>query len=88
MENYTTLSNSYPNSMPEEEQVIFGMNVERLRLAQNLSIAAFCRRADISRPTLYKIEKYDSDLQLRMMCKIARALNTSVISLLTPPPPQ
>lgn len=68
-----------------EEAVVLGYNVERLRKAQQMSITTFSQMAGISRPTLYKIESGTSDLKLSMLARIAKALDTTVVALLTPP---
>ncbi len=69
-----------------EEAYIFGYNVERLRRMANMSITTFARVAGISRPTVYKIEKGESDLQLSFMKKIADTLDVTVVELLSEPP--
>ena len=68
-----------------EEAVVLGHNVERLRKAQQMSMTTFAQMAGISRPTLYKIENGTSDLKLSMLARIAKALDTTVAALLTPP---
>lgn len=70
------------NAFPLEECVVFGNNVERIRTDEGLSITRFCEMAGISRPTLYKIERGESDPRLSMMVKIAKALGVSVEDLL------
>lgn len=68
-----------------EEAVVLGHNVERLRKAQQISMTTFAQMAGISRPTLYKIENGTSDLKLSMIARIAKALDTTVVALLTSP---
>ncbi len=76
------LKDSLIGPFPPEESVIFGSNVERIRIDEGLSITKFCQMAGISRPTLYKIERGESDPQLSMMVKIAKALGVSIEDLL------
>ena len=68
-----------------EEAVVLGYNVERLRKAQAMSMSRFSQVAGISRPPLYKIESGTSALKLSMLASIAKALDTTVAALLTPP---
>lgn len=70
---------------PLEECVTFGVNVQRLREEQGLSISKFGKMANVSRPTIYKIERGESDLQLSMMVKVAKALGVDVTDFLEPP---
>ncbi|WP_165062559.1 MULTISPECIES: helix-turn-helix domain-containing protein [unclassified Adlercreutzia] len=67
-----------------EEAITLGLNVARLRKEQSMSITTFAQVAGISRPTLYKIESGESDLKLSMITRVAQALDTSVLDLLTP----
>lgn len=69
-----------------EESYVLGYNVERLRKAQSINKTVFSTMAGISRPTLNKIENGMADLQLSVISRIARALGTTTLELLTPPP--
>ncbi len=69
-----------------EEAFIFGYNVEQHRRKANMNVTTFARLAGISRPTVYKIEKGESDLQLSFIKKIADTLGTTVVELLSEPP--
>lgn len=83
---------SFRGSMPGhatlglEEAYILGYNVERLRKLSNMDIAKFAQVAGIARPTIYKIERGESDLKLSYIRKLADALGVTVVDLLTPPP--
>lgn len=69
----------------QEEAVIFGTNVERLRLKQKLDVAKFAQMAGVSRPTIYKIERGECDARLSLVRKIADALGVTVQDLLRLP---
>lgn len=73
-----------PNCFPVEECVVFGCNVERFRLREDLSITRLCEMVGISRPTLYKIERGEGNPRLTMMVKIAKALDVTLEELLDP----
>ena len=69
-----------------EEAVVLGYNVERLRKDQALTKTMFANMANISRPTLNKVENGEAvNIQLSRLCRIAEALNVTVVDLLTPP---
>lgn len=82
------------SSLPEhaplglEESYILGYNVERLRIRAGMDISTFARVAGIARPTVYKIERGESNLKLSYIKKLADALDVSMIDLLTPPDPE
>ncbi|WP_165172607.1 MULTISPECIES: helix-turn-helix domain-containing protein [unclassified Adlercreutzia] len=87
----TKLLNTPHNPLPEhaslglEEAFVLGYNVERLRKLAHMDIATFAQVAGITRPTVYKVERGESNLKLSYLRKIADALDVSVIELLTPP---
>ncbi len=66
------------------ESIIFGGNVEHLRILQGMNRSVFSKVAGISRPTLYKIERGEADIKLSLMKRVADALDVSVVELLTP----
>ncbi len=70
---------------PLEESVLFGMNVEHLRKAQGLSKTKLSAMAGITRPTLNKIERGESDLKLSLMIRVAKALGVHFIDLFDVP---
>lgn len=71
--------------LANEDAVILGTNVERLREEAGFNISRFAARANISRPFLYDIESGIANPKLTDMQKIARALGVHVVDLLTPP---
>lgn len=71
--------------LANEDAVILGSNVERLRVEAGLNMSRFAARANISRPFLYDIENGVANPKLSDMQKVARALGTTVAELLTPP---
>ena len=71
--------------LADEDAVILGTNVERLREESGLGISTFARKANVSRPFLYKVERGESNPRLSDIQKLARALGVHVIELLTPP---
>ncbi len=72
-------------SLGLEEAFVLGYNVERLRKRAHMDIATFAQVAGITRPTVYKVERGESNLKLSYLKKIADALDVSVVDLLTPP---
>lgn len=72
--------------LAREDACVLAANVTRLRLKEHMDISTFARVAGITRPTVYKIERGESDLKLSYLRKVADALNVSVVELLTPPP--
>ncbi len=79
--------NSYDETsfVGSREAHILGYNVERLRKQANMDKARFAQMAGITRPTLYKIERGESDLKLSYIKKLSLALGVSVVELLSPP---
>lgn len=71
--------------LANEDAIILGSNVERLRVETGMNMSRFAARANISRPFLYDIESGIANPKLSDMQKIARALGTTVAELLTPP---
>ena len=67
-----------------EESVIFGSNVERMRIEQGISIQRFAMMVGLSRPTIYKIERGEMDPKLSVVRQVADALGTTVQELLAP----
>lgn len=71
-------------SLGLEEAVILGSNVERLRKSEGYTKTKLCLVAGLSRPTLNRIERGHPNAQLSEIRKLADALNTTVVDLLTP----
>lgn len=71
--------------LPLEEAVVLGYNVEHLRRAQGISKTVFAQMAQISRPTLDKIERGECNAKLSMLRHLADALSVPSVYLLTPP---
>ena len=71
--------------LANEDAVILGTNVERLRGEVGLNISEFAREANVTRPFIYKVESGLSNPRLSDMQKLARALGVHVVDLLTPP---
>lgn len=71
--------------LANEDAVILGTNVGRLREEAGLNMSRFAAYANISRPFLYDIESGIANPKLTDMQKIARALGVHVIDLLMPP---
>lgn len=67
------------------EAVVLGCNVERLRKQAGMDVATFARVSGLSRPTIYKVERGESNLKLSYIKKMADALDVSVAELLTFP---
>lgn len=80
-----TSFNPLPAQLGLEESYILGYNVERLRVQSRMDISTFAQVAGITRPTVYKVERGESNLKLSYLKKIADALGVSVVELLTPP---
>ena len=77
--------NPLPAQLILEESYILGYNVERLRVQSHMDISTFAQVAGIARPTVYKVERGESNLKLSYLKKIADALDVSIVELLTPP---
>ncbi len=73
-------------SLGLEEAYILGYNVQRLREQANMGVTMLARVVGMSRPTIYKIEKGKSNPQLSFIKKLADALDTTVVELLSEPP--
>ncbi len=71
-------------SLGLEEAYILGSNVERLRCAENYSTLKLSLVSKLSRPTVIKIQKGHPNVKLADIRKLADALDTTVIDLLTP----
>lgn len=73
-------------SLNVEEAYVLGHNVNRLRRLARMDKKTFAQVAGITRPTLDKIERGESDLKLSYLRKLADALDVRVVDLLTPAP--
>ena len=62
----------YPGSVRETES--FGQRLRDARLRRRFSMETVCIRADISRPTLYKIEKGDPSVAFGHYLQVLRVL--------------
>ena len=62
----------YPGSVRETES--FGQRLRDARLRRRFSMETVCIRADISRPTLYKIEKGDPSVAFGHYLQVMRVL--------------
>ncbi|MCK5826394.1 MAG: helix-turn-helix domain-containing protein [Desulfuromusa sp.] len=62
----------YPGSVREIES--FGQRLRDARLRRRFSMETVCIRADISRPTLYKIEKGDPSVAFGHYLQVLRVL--------------
>ena len=62
----------YPSSARELEEL--GMRLKDARLRRRFSMETVCSRADISRPTLYKIENGDPSVSIGAYIQILRVL--------------
>jgi len=60
-----------------------GANVKRLRSNQGLSKASLAQMSDMSRPTLYKIERGQFDATLSVLQQLADALCVEPADLLS-----
>lgn len=67
-----------------EEACILASNLQRLIARENLTKTKLALIADISRPTINRIEKGHPNVKLSDIRKLADALDTTVIDLLTP----
>ncbi len=67
------------------ESYVLGYNVERLRKGAGMNITTLSRVAGITRPTIYKIEKGESNLKLSFLRKLADALDVTIVDLLSAP---
>lgn len=71
-------------SLGLEEALVLASNVERLRNHEQCSQEKLALVAGLSRPTISRIENGHPNARLSDIRKIADALGTTVIELLTP----
>jgi transcriptional regulator with XRE-family HTH domain len=62
----------YPASAKELENL--GQRLKDARLRRRFSMETVCARADISRPTLYKVEKGDLSVAIGLYVQVLRVL--------------
>ncbi len=62
----------YPASMKEMDAL--GQRLKDARLRRRFSMETVCSRADISRPTLYKVEKGDPTVAVGIYINVLRVL--------------
>ena len=62
----------YPASMKEMDAL--GQRLKDARLRRRFSMETGCARADISRPTLYKVEKGDPTVAIGIYVNVLRVL--------------
>lgn len=62
----------YPASIREMDA--FGQRLKDARLRRRFSMETVCARADISRPTLYKVEKGDPSVAIGIYVHVLRVL--------------
>lgn len=62
----------YPSSAKELEAL--GQRLKDARLRRRFSMETVCARADISRPTLYKVENGDPSVAMGMYVQVLRVL--------------
>jgi len=62
----------YPASA--KEMVALGLRLKDARLRRRFSMETVCARADISRPTLYKVEKGDPSVAVGQYVQVLRVL--------------
>lgn len=62
----------YPASMKEMDAL--GQRLKDARLRRRFSMETVCARADISRPTLYKVEKGDPTVAIGIYVNVLRVL--------------
>ncbi len=71
----------YPSSAKELEAL--GQRLKDARLRRRFSMETVCSRADISRPTLYKVENGDPSVAMGIYVQVLRVLGlTSDLGLL------
>ena len=80
----TTAAEPDHPSLGLEEAFILGSNVERMRKQEGYTKVQLCLAAGISRPLLNLIEKGHPNVRLSDIRKLADALNTTIVDLLTP----
>src|SRR5512138_210270 len=64
--------NIYPSSA--KELASLGQRLKDARLRRRFSMETVCARADISRPTLYKVEKGDPTVAMGIYVQVLRVL--------------
>ncbi|HNW12969.1 MAG TPA: helix-turn-helix transcriptional regulator, partial [Candidatus Rifleibacterium sp.] len=62
----------YPSSVKELEAL--GQRLKDARLRRRFSMETVCSRADISRPTLYKVENGDPSVAMGIYVQVLRVL--------------
>ena len=62
----------YPSSVKEMEAL--GQRLKDARLRRRFSMETVCARADISRPTLYKVENGDPSVAIGTFVQVLRVL--------------
>jgi transcriptional regulator with XRE-family HTH domain len=62
----------YPSSAKEMEAL--GQRLKNARLRRRFSMETVCSRADISRPTLYKVENGDPSVAIGIYVQVLRVL--------------
>lgn len=62
----------YPSSA--KELAALGQRLKDARLRRHFSMETVCARADISRPTLYKLEKGDPSVAMGIYVQVLRVL--------------
>jgi len=62
----------YPSSAKELENL--GQRLKDARLRRRFSMETVCARADISRPTLYKVENGDPSVSMGIYVQVLRVL--------------
>lgn len=65
----------YPSSAKELEAL--GQRLKDARLRRRFSMETVCARADISRPTLYKVEKGEPSVAMGIYAQVLRVLGLS-----------
>jgi transcriptional regulator with XRE-family HTH domain len=63
---------TYPSSVKEMEAL--GQRLKDARLRRRFSMETVCARADISRPTLYKVENGDPSVAIGTFVQVLRVL--------------
>lgn len=58
----------------EKRRVTFGEHLRSWRMVQGLTAQQVCERADISLPTLRKLERGEGNVRLESALQVARAL--------------
>lgn len=63
------------SQLKQEFQKSFGKQVEKLRLAQNLSYRQLAQRCDLDHSIISKIEKGEVNIQLSSIIQLSKGLN-------------